>query len=150
MLITLDQIQAEHTRLGHLIAQLQTPASKLLVLPEAGIELRQGEHYAGVILNEDGSIDYHLVLLPGEREKTTWQDAIDWAETIGGALPTRSEQALLYANLKSHFKLEWYWSGEQHERDGSCAWYQGFDYGTQNHDHKSWEGRARAIRRFTA
>ena len=45
--ITIDQIVAEQARLAHLIAQLQTPASRLLVLPETGIELRAGERYAG-------------------------------------------------------------------------------------------------------
>jgi hypothetical protein len=151
--VTLEHIKAEHARLGELIAQfVQTPADmpRELHLEETTIELEANEHYAGTILNADGTIDYHLVLLPGEREKTTWQDAIDWAETIGGALPTRSEQALLYANLKAQFQPAWYWSAEQHESDGSCAWYQYFDDGNQISNHESWQGRARAVRRFTA
>jgi len=28
--------------------------------------LNEGEHYAGIILNENGEQDYHLILLPEE------------------------------------------------------------------------------------
>ncbi len=115
----------------------------------AGVELRRGERYAGVLLNEDGTPSHHLVLLPGDAEDVTWQAALDWAKQAGGELPSRREQSLLFANAKSAFEEAWYWSGEAHE-NGSCAWYQDFYYGIQNDLHKSYEGRARAVRRVAA
>ena len=148
--VTIEQVQAEHERLGKLIAELQASAPKLLVLRETHIELRAGERYAGLLLGLDGLMAQHLVLLPGEAEDVSWDEAKAWAAKAGGDLPTRQEQALLYANLKSEFKPEWYWSGQEHESNGAYAWLQDFDDGYQYNYDKSYEGRARAVRRFTA
>jgi len=115
----------------------------------SGIELQPGERYAGVLLNEDGTPSHHLVLLPGDAEDVTWPAAVEWAKQAGGELPTRREQSLLFANAKSAFEETWYWSGDEHEND-SYAWYQYFRYGYQDGNHKSYEGRARAVRRVTA
>ena len=60
----------------------------------------------------------------------------------------RREQSLLYANLKSEFEEAWYWSCEEHASDGSYAWGQSFYFGSQSITHKSYEGRARAVRRL--
>jgi hypothetical protein len=117
----------------------------------AGIELQLGERYAGVLLNEDGTPSHHLVLLPGDADDITWSAAVEWAKAAGGELPTRREQALLFANAKSAFEEAWYWSGQEYEEPGgSYAWYQDFGYGVQYYLHKGYEGRARAIRRVTA
>jgi hypothetical protein len=110
--------------------------------------LKEGEQYAGIILGKNGEQNYHLVLLPGEIEDANWQKSIDWAKSVGGELPTRREQALLYANLKEQFKSEWYWSCEQHAADSDYAWMQGFSTGGQGNDHKSDFYRARAVRRL--
>lgn len=110
--------------------------------------LKPGEHYAGLILGKDGNPDYHLILLPGEAEHVTWNDAIKWAKATGGELPNRREQALLYANLKEEFHPVWYWSGEQHAAYPGCAWMQYFYDGGQDTYHKSYQPRARAVRRF--
>ena len=114
----------------------------------AEISLADGEHYAGLALKPDGTPSHHLILLPGEGEDLQWSAAVEWAEKAGGALPSRQEQALLYANLKDQFKPEWYWSGE--EEDGSYAWSQGFLYGSQYDCRKYYELRARAVRRLAA
>ena len=79
-----------------------------------------------------------------------WDAAKAWAATAGGELPTRQEQALLYANLKAEFKPAWYWSSEQHASDSSFAWHQNFYDGYQHSYHESYAGRARAVRRFPA
>jgi hypothetical protein len=149
-IVTLEQVQAEHARLAKLIEQLQTPTPKLLVLPEVQIPLQPGERYAGPVLDADGFIRHHLILLPGEAEGVDWEAAQTSAADMGGVLPTRQEQALLYANLKSEFKAVWYWSSEQYESDSSYAWNQFFFIGFQHYYHKSSEGRARAVRRFAA
>jgi hypothetical protein len=107
----------------------------------------EGETYAGLILNPDGTLSHHLILLADDAEKLTWEKAKEWAKTIGGDLPTRQEQALLYANCKAQFKSDWYWSGEMYASGSSYAWCQDFDYGGQGISSTNRKLRARAIRR---
>jgi hypothetical protein len=148
MNVTIEQIEAEHRRLAELIANLKANTPKLLTIPLTHIELQPGEHYAGLLLDDQGAPLHHVVLVPGEAEDVSWDDAMSWARTTGGELPTRREQSLLFANLKSHFREAWYWSGEQHAESASRAWFQGFNDGTQLIDDKSYEARARAVRRL--
>lgn len=110
--------------------------------------LKAGESYAGIILGKKGQPDYHLVLLadkPAIRIK--WQQAMDWAKSIGGTLPDRCEQSLLFANLKELFDADWYWSCEQRADYSGYAWSQHFPYGDQDNFCKSNEYRAVAVRR---
>jgi hypothetical protein len=111
-----------------------------------------GSAYAGLARGLDGEDDGHLVLLADKpAELLDWQAAVDWAKGLGeGArLPTRFESALLYANLQDRFDTERYhWTGSQYS--AGLAWYQSFGYGGQNLYGKSYEARARAVRRFTA
>jgi len=115
-----------------------------LTLPE----LAAGETYAGLILKDDGTPSHHLILLPGDSDDAPWDAQTAWSKDAGGELPTRQEQALLYANCKRHFQRDWYWSGEQHASDSDCAWTQYFYNGYQLNYHKSYAGRARAVRRL--
>jgi hypothetical protein len=110
--------------------------------------LREGETYAGLLLGKDGAPDIHLFLLAGAAADVTWDQANKFAADTGGELPTRREQALLFANLKEEFEPRWYWSCEQHASSPSNAWFQYFDNGGQNNFGKSYEGRARAVRRL--
>ena len=110
--------------------------------------LTEGELYAGILLGKEGAADQHIILLPGAAEKLTWNKAMDWAKEAGGELPTRREQSLLYTNLSDQFDAEWYWSGEQHAAGSDFAWSQGFDNGYQDVDYKSFQLRARAVRRL--
>ena len=64
------------------------------------------------------------------------------------SLPTRREQALLYANLKEEFEDRAYWSCEAHESESGWAWYQYFSDGYQHYDGRGRELRARAVRRL--
>jgi hypothetical protein len=143
--ITLQQIQTAYAELGEMIEKFKAQASTLLSLPAATIELRPGERYAGLILGTDGKPSHHLILLPGEAEDVNWKSALAWAEKAGGELPSRNEQALLFANLKSEFKGDWYWSGEQYSE--SSTFGQNFYDGSQYYGYKSAEARERAIRR---
>lgn len=111
-------------------------------------ELKEGEHYAGILLGKNGEPDQHIVLLSGATESVEWQDALDWAKSLGGDLPTRREQSLLFANLKEEFEQTWYWSNEQHASYSDYAWYQDFYDGYQSYWNKSDELRARAVRRL--
>ena len=109
--------------------------------------LNEGEHYSGIILGKEGAPSHHLILLPGESEVINWASALSWAKSVGGELPTRREQSLLYANLKEQFKATWYWSSEQHAESADYAWVQYFGNGSQSLNHKYDEWRARAVRR---
>jgi hypothetical protein len=110
--------------------------------------LREGEHYAGLILGKEGSPDHHLVLLPGEAQDVSWAVAREWAAAAGGELPTRRELALLYANLREQFQRMWYWSSEPQEPRSHLVWGQNFTSGIQTMYGRPFRGRARAIRRL--
>jgi len=113
------------------------------------VSLRPGEHYAGVVLDAQGQHLHHLVLMAAAPDgELNWAAAMAWAESVGGVLPTRKEQALLFANCKQHIEAGWHWSSEQ--AGASYAWCQYFSYGYQGYLHKGAELRARAVRRFTA
>ena len=106
-------------------------------------ELNPGEIYIGRIN------DQHIVLLPGDNDDANWQDALDWAKSIGGDLPNRIEQSMLWANHRDQFQEDWYWSNETYERNPAYAWYQYFSIGDQNDVRKdSSSCRARAVRRI--
>ena len=125
---------------GHAIAALPVPT------PGAIGSAFCGGAYAGIIRGVNGAPDEHLVLLDGEAAAVTWDAAGSWASAKGGELPTRAEQRLLHANLSNQFKPDWYWSAEQ--AGPFNAWYQYFSNGNQSNDSRSYEGRARAVRRF--
>ena len=151
--ITLESIKAEHIKLADMIAAFekqQEPSAPFF--PEATINLAPGEHYAGLVIGKDGEPSYHLVLLPGQGGDITWEKAMEWASKQGGdsvaSLPTRREQALLYANLKEEFEERAYWSCEAHESESGWAWYQTFGNGDQDSDTRYGELRARAVRRL--
>ena len=146
--ITLDEIKAEQTKLAKMIATFEAQARESIHFPEQLIELAPGEHYAGIIVGKDGEASYHLILLPGEGDDLDWNAAKDWAKEIGGELPTRREQSLLYANLKEHFQGFYYWSGEQHENK-AYAWCQVFGTGYQTITITHVELQARAVRRIS-
>jgi len=151
--ITLESIKAEHAKLADMIASFEKQQeSSALFFPEATIDLAPGEHYAGLIVGKDGEPSYHLVLLPGQADDITWEKATSWASEQGGefiaSLPTRREQALLFANLKEQFEERAYWSCEAHATDSSWAWYQVFGNGGQGGLDRNYELRARAVRRL--
>jgi len=145
--ITLEAIKTEQTRLAKMIAELESQASRSVSLPETTIHLAIGERYAGILLAKDGEPSHHLIMLPGEAESHTWADAQVWATEAGGGLPTRCEQALLYANLKDQFQPEWYWACELHSNE-RYAWAQDFYDGGQDYGGVDGELRARAVRRL--
>lgn len=107
--------------------------------------LKKGEQYGGLLLGKNGDPDQHIILLPGEAQAVNWDDARKFAAEAGGKLPTRREQALLFANLPEDFSQYWYWSGEQ--RESGSAWCQAFGDGRQGWYGTDRECRARAVRR---
>ena len=95
-----------------------------------------------------GEAPYHLILLPQHtKDEMTHRAATEWASGIGGELPNRYEQALLFAHQRDKFDRDWYWSNTLHESDQDYAWYQIFSNGRQDDNNRLHELRARAIRR---
>lgn len=101
------------------------------------IDIADGEHYAGLSRDHDTGAWHHVVLLPATPDKDlTWQQAIDWAKSVGGELPTRFESALLYANLRDQVDLDnWHWTATPYAGAERSAWMQYFGYGYQGYGH---------------
>jgi len=146
MTVTLEAIKNEQSKLAAMIAAFEQQPSFPISVPFPS--LNEGEKFVGVIISADGSRRHYLILLPGEKKGAKWQQAMEWAQSLGGELPDRVESALLFATMKAVFAPEWYWTREQLASDAGFAWGQGFHDGYQHYDHKSYEGRARAVRRL--
>lgn len=110
--------------------------------------LTEGEVYVGALGDINGDV-HHVVLLPGDNDDATFEAQLAWAKSIGGDLPTRVEQAMLWAGFRDQFKAEWYWSNETHHRESGWAWCQGFGNGRQTNYPQTNELRARAVRRLS-
>lgn len=111
-------------------------------------DLNPGEKYIGAIIKADGT-GHHIIQLPGEKEDIKWPDAKAWAESIGGTLPDRVEQALMFRDHKADYKTgDPYWSGVEVAGLESYAWYQYFGRGYQDSWYKDDEFRAVAVRRL--
>ena len=145
--MNIETIKAKQAELEKLIEQLQAQAT-VIEIKERTIKLHPGEHYAGAVLDADGNHLHDLVLMPQRHGKhLTWKAALDWAEEVGGALPTRQEQSLIFANCKPHLEGVYHWSCEEYEGNASYAWSCYFDNGNQILDHKGNEVSAVAVRR---
>lgn len=127
----------------------EAPVVAVPCTPALPFALAAGEIYAGLSRDPDTGAWHHLVLLPATTDKDLkWQEAIDWAKSVGGELPTRDESALLYANVRDQIDQDyWYWTSTPHASEPSWAWHQTFHHGTQNSLHKGYHTRARAVRR---
>lgn len=108
--------------------------------------LEAGETYVATLFDAANGKGYHLILLPGDNDQANREKQTAWAHSIGGELPTRVEQSLLFAQCKSLFKEEAYWSNDSSE--SGWAWYQYFLHGHQDCRPKTRELRARAVRRL--
>lgn len=121
------------------------PTPQIPKLPTIGT-LIAGGLYAGITTGTDGSA-YALILLADKpSRRLDWPAAMAWAESLQATLPTRPEGALLFANLRDQFDPTWHWLGEQ--SSAGNAWSQNFNSGNQDLSLKSFEARARAVRRF--
>lgn len=115
----------------------------LATLPALGAAL-DGGLFAGLTTTKDGK-HYAVCLLPDKPAgDMAWQQALAWADGVGGVLPTRPVAALLFANCKDQFEESWHWTSEAYS--GSYAWYQTFGHGLQLSYHKYSELSARAVR----
>ncbi|UTV56404.1 DUF1566 domain-containing protein [Burkholderia arboris] len=113
-------------------------------------QLAEGEIYVGVVANTAGEL-HHVILLPGDNDDASWQAQMEWAQSIGGDLPTRVEMLFLLENHRDEFERDAYWSNQPDTDPGysGWAWYQDFDGGFQNGYLQGNELRARAVRRLS-
>lgn len=107
-------------------------------------DAHEGGIFAGLTTTKDGRHCAVILLADKPADDLSWKKAMNWAEKLGAELPTRTVAAMLFANLKDQFEERWHWTSEAF--DGSCAWGQGFLSGYQLGLHKSYGGRARAVR----
>ena len=81
--------------------------------------------------------------------------AAEWAHSLAIGphsdfyLPARHELRLMWLNVPELFEKAWHWSSTQYAAYPYDAWGQDFDDGGQGNFHKSYAGRARAVRRLT-
>jgi hypothetical protein len=147
MNITIESLKSDLGSLMLRVAAFEAQQKKFTVSTVLGeIELQEGEVYVGLIVDADKG--HHVILLPGDHDSINWKDAMARAESIGGDLPDRVEQALMFATMRNQFKPEWYWSNTQHASYSDFAWGQNFGNGLQDSSHKVVNYRARAVRRL--
>jgi hypothetical protein len=117
--------------------------------PTLPFPLAEGETYAGLSRDPEMGTWHHLILLPATPDKElTWQEATDWAKSVGGEMPTRFESALLYANARQSIDTDyWHWTATPYAGDEQSAWMQHFGDGLQDDGHKDYHSKARAVRR---
>ncbi|NYH21420.1 DUF1566 domain-containing protein [Paraburkholderia bryophila] len=109
--------------------------------------LADGEIYLIGLVDANGDVE-HTILLPGDNDDASQAEQLAWAQSIGGDLPNRIEQAVMLAKFRDRFQKDAYWSNETCDWNSSCAWFQGFGGGGQDGTHKCAALRAVAVRRF--
>lgn len=128
-------------------APVTATEARTIVVLGTTIALAAGEEHIVSIVGADGK-GHHTILLPGDKSGT-WKAMKKWAEQLGGDLPDRVEQAVLFRDHKEKFQDDWYWSNTQPADGADCAWCQSFGYGSQSWDYVSNRFRARAVRRIS-
>lgn len=149
--VTLSDIKAVQATLNNMIAKFEASnvVEDMFPINIGFPQLNANEKWLGVVVSANGLKKEHIILLPEDKDEIKWQDAMQWAESIGGHLPDRVEQALLFKCLKDEFEEEAYWSCEESTSSTEWAWCQKFSTGNQNLTSKRYELRARAVRRVS-
>ncbi|HDR9036082.1 TPA: DUF1566 domain-containing protein [Burkholderia vietnamiensis] len=109
-----------------------------------------GEIYLGSFVDKNGDVT-HTYLLPGDNDRATWREQMEWAKSIGGDLPTRAELLMAYEQHRDLFQKAVYWSNSPDDDPDYAGWAccQHFGHGDQGGTPQSYELRARAVRRLS-
>ncbi|RQU16278.1 DUF1566 domain-containing protein [Burkholderia cenocepacia] len=112
--------------------------------------LADGEIYLCGFVDKNGDV-VHTILLPGDNADASWQAQMEWAQSIGGDLPTRAELVIAYEQHREQFEPDAYWSNQPDTDPGysGWAWSQDFNDGYQGSYRQGHELRARAVRRLS-
>ncbi|KGC03468.1 hypothetical protein DM81_3442 [Burkholderia multivorans] len=112
--------------------------------------LAEGEVYLGGFVDKNGDVT-HTILLPGDNDRGTWQEQMEWAKSIGGDLPTRAELVIAYEQHRDLFEKAAYWSNtpDDDPEYAGWAWCQTFGNGNQGSGAQTSRCRARAVRRLS-
>jgi hypothetical protein len=90
-----------------------------------------------------------------EIRKMTWQEAVDWAESLGEdwVLPTRWQLQVMYRAYElghpelQDMKGKYFWSSSTFVYNTYFAWYVHFNYGLVGTDSKTDSNYVRCVRR---
>ncbi|RQS29432.1 MULTISPECIES: DUF1566 domain-containing protein [unclassified Burkholderia] len=117
-----------------------------IALPETA----EDEIYVGIVANTAGEL-HHVILLPGDNDDASWQAQMEWAQSIGGDLPTRIEMLFLLENHRGEFERDAYWTCQPDTDPGysGWAWCQSFYNGSPYDPGQYGRLRARAVRRLS-
>lgn len=121
----------------------QTQTITLANLPDLKQPL-DGGTFCGVITMPDGQHCAVVLLADRPAKRLPWAQAVEWAASVGGRLPSRPIAALLYSLAKELVAPDWYWTNEP--EDDEYAWYCCFDCGGQHDYHQTGRGAAVAVR----
>ena len=147
--ITLQALKSDCAALVARIATYEAKLPRILNFPATSIELRAGGHYAGEILNADGSLNYRLALVSVSDKSHDYVGAGDYAKSVGGKRPNLAERGLLIANCKPHLPKEGvFWLDDEYEGNAAYAWNCDFDDGYPYYSSKSYERQAVVVRRL--
>jgi hypothetical protein len=107
-------------------------------------ELLDGGAFGGLTTLPDGR-HYAVVLLKERPEqRLNWQEALDWAASIGGQLITPAIALLLHANCPDLLPQTCMWTDKP--EGSSYAWYCDFKYGYFGTCGRSGDGGAVGVR----
>lgn len=87
---------------------------------------------------------YDLIILPSNFWGNYF-DALHWAESVGGDLPTYKESDWLFKNYKDDIIQRYYWCKESHDTDYAIV--KSFRYGFLYKYQKNYREYAIAIKR---
>lgn len=147
--ITLQALKSDCAALVARIATYEANLPRILNIGAVAIELRAGEHYAGEILNADGSLNYRLALVSVSDKSHDWASADVYAKSVGGKRPSLAERGLLIANCKPHLpESGTFWLDDEYGGNASYAWGCAFYYGSTYYYCKSFERQSVAVRRL--
>jgi hypothetical protein len=140
-------------RFGQDTLAIPTPATTISRAALPAIGARFGEDVFVGIARSDAD-DIAIFLNIANAPILPWVNALQWAAALATehhpagtySLPTRKEQALLFANAAEHFEPAWYWSSEEASAD--FAWMKYFYHGHQGNARKDLGYRVRAVRRL--
>lgn len=122
-------------------------------LAKWALDLRIADHDDWYLPSQDELEIIYRNLKPTTEENDLWGrsginvSAVAPTSPYTPDLPAQTQADAFKAGATEAFNQVWYWSSTQHASYSDYAWYQYFDYGTQNSNHKHHDYRARAVRR---